>query len=116
MRTLQARVRLYEKLRERGTAEGRKAWETACAGFRARYDSLAFPGGYESGLSRIQQGDANAVEAALVFLELRPYVFRAQYIRTKLTRLLKHALLTRDQAKRFTHAQQSAAAAAERRR
>jgi hypothetical protein len=103
---------VHETLRARHTPAGRKAWEAACAEFRAQYDSPAFPGGYEAGLRRIQDGDAEAIEAALVFLELRPYFFRSQYMRKKLHRLLKHAALTSDQAKRFedVHARQSAAA------
>jgi len=108
-RTIEANARrireLHERTREtfrgRDTTEGRKAWEAACAEFHAAYDALAFPGGYESGLRRVQEGDAEAIEAALVFIELRPYFFRSQYMRKKLIRLLKHALLTADQARRL---------------
>jgi hypothetical protein len=96
---------LHERIREalpaRHTPAGRKAWEAACAEFHAQYDALAFPGGYEAGLRRIQAGDAEAIEAALVFLEQRPYFFRSQYMPTKLSRLLKRAALTGGQAKRF---------------
>ena len=41
------------------------------------------------------------VEAALVFLELRPFFFRSGYMRQKLLRLLKHAPLSSPQSKRF---------------
>ena len=61
----------------------------------------ALPGGYEAGLEKIQAGDVRAIEDALAFLEVRPYFFRSQYMRTKLTRLLKHAPLTALQTERF---------------
>src|SRR6266850_1169441 len=96
IRELHERTR--ETFRGRDTTEGRKAWEAASAEFHAAYDALAFPGGYEPGLRRIEQGDAEAIEAALVFLELRPYFSRSQYMRKKFIRLLKHAVLTADQA------------------
>ncbi len=62
---------------------------------------LAFPGGYEEGLQKIQAGDSNAIENALAFLEVKPYFFRSQYIRTKLIRLLKHAALSGQQEERL---------------
>jgi len=99
IRELHKRTR--ETFRGRDTKEGRKAWEAASAEFHAAYDALAFPGGYESGLRSIQQGDADAIEAALVFLELRPYFFRSQYMRKKFIRLLRHAVLTADQTRRL---------------
>jgi hypothetical protein len=80
------------------------AWSRACAEFHSEYDALAFPGGYEAGLKRIQAGDGRAIEDALTFLEVRPYFFRSQYMRTKLTRLLRHAPLTAQQAERLQRA------------
>jgi|SRR6185503_16789871 hypothetical protein len=95
-------ARIHETLRSRNTPEGRKAWEKACAEFQANYDALAFPGGYDSGLQRIAEGDAGAIEAALAFLELRPYFFRSGYMREKLLRRLKHVPLTSSQGERFS--------------
>jgi hypothetical protein len=86
---------------KRSTPAGRDVWERACAEFHASYDTLAFPGGYESGLRRISEGDAEAIEAALVFLELRPYFFRSGYMREKLLRRLKHVPFNHSQAQRF---------------
>ncbi len=75
----------------------------ACEEFQSRYDSLAFPGGYEVGLKKISQGDASTLDTALNFLELQPYFFRSQYMRTKLIRLLKKAHLTEPQQTRFNN-------------
>jgi hypothetical protein len=72
--------------------------------FRRQHNALAFPGGYTAGIKKIQAGDIRAIEEALVFLEVRPYFFRSQYIRTKLTRLLKHAQLTARQTERLQRA------------
>jgi hypothetical protein len=61
-------------LRDQGQ-EQREQWPHACAEFHARYDALAFPGGYTGALERIASGDAYAMEAGICFLELRPYFF-----------------------------------------
>lgn len=76
-------------------------WSRACDDYYSQYDALAFPGGYSVGLQKIKAGDTIAIEDALAFLEVRPYFFRSQYIRTKLKRLLKHAPLTTRQTERF---------------
>lgn len=97
--------RIHETLKLRDTSpEARAEWSRACDEFHSQYDALAFPGGYETGLKKIQARDARAIEDALAFLEVRPYFFRSQYIRTRLTRLLKHAQLTTRQTERFQRA------------
>lgn len=73
----------------------------ACEEFQARYDSLAFPGGYEAGMNGIAQGDPDAWEAAICFLEVEPYFFQSQYIKKKLTRRLKRAALSKSQRMRL---------------
>lgn len=82
----------------------RAEWSRACDDFHKQFDGLAFPGGYDAGLKKIREGDARAIEDALAFLEVRPYFFRSQYIRTKLTRLLKRATLSSRQAERLQKA------------
>ena len=77
------------------------AHRAACKEFRERFDGLAFPGGYEAGLKKIEEGEAKAIEAALAFLEVRPYFFRSQYMAKKLTRQLKHVSLSAGQSERF---------------
>lgn len=94
--------RVKEAFQRRGEGpEARAAWGRACEEFHREYDLLAFPGGYEAGLAKIRAGEGRAIEDALGFLEVRPYFFRSQYMRTKFTRLLKRAALSVRQAERF---------------
>jgi hypothetical protein len=69
--------------------------------FKAGYDELAFPGGFDAGVRRIEEADCETIEYALAFLEVRPYFFRSQYMRKKLIRLLKHVSLTPRQVTRL---------------
>jgi hypothetical protein len=97
--------RIHQTVKRRDSSpEARAEWSRACDEFHSQYDALAFPGGYAAGLEKIQAGDTCAIEDALAFLEVRPYFFRSQYIRTKLTRLLKHAQLTARQTEKFQRA------------
>ena len=68
IRELSAAIDAAFKLRESGPDQF-AAWKAACAAFHAQYDSLAFPGGYGTARDRIRSGDANAIEAALRFIE-----------------------------------------------
>ena len=72
--------------------------------FLAEYQKLVdrmFPGGYAKTFEKIQAGDGSAVEFGLVFVEVQPYFFRSQYIRTQLIRMLKHAQLSSLQTERL---------------
>jgi hypothetical protein len=97
LRRLHARVRETFALR----GKDRRAWSDACAEFHARYDALAFPGGYAGAPERLAAGDSATMEAALVFLELRPYFFRSGYMHKKLMRCAKRAPFSKAQAQRF---------------
>jgi hypothetical protein len=66
-----------------------------------RYDLLAFPGGYSTAKERIAAGDADAIEAALCFVEVRPYFFRSGYMFKDLLRRLRHAKLSASQGDRL---------------
>jgi hypothetical protein len=100
-RITEMHARIHETFKKRNTPQGRRTWEDACAEFHSSYEALAFPGGYETGLVRLQQGAVDAIEAALVFLEVRPYFFRSGYMREKLLRRLKHVVMSEEQRKRF---------------
>jgi hypothetical protein len=105
-RLIEHNAKLVAELHKRIHDEFRKepygpTHHAACSEFHERYDGLAFPGGYASGLAKLKVGDAEAIEAALAFLEVRPYFFRSQYMMKKLTRLLKHARLSASQSERF---------------
>lgn len=94
--------RIHETLKLRGTSRAAyDAWTNACKEFHARYDGLAFPGGYDGAESRIEAGDAYAIEAALCFLELRPYFFRSGYMFRSLLRKMRRAAMTKQQSERM---------------
>jgi hypothetical protein len=99
IRELHARV--DETHRKRNSPQGYESWSKAAAEFRNTHDDLAFPGGYEDGLRRIEQRDAEAIEAALVFVELRPWFFRSGFMHKKLLRRLKRVPLDVSQARRL---------------
>ena len=95
-------ARIHETVLFRGRSEqDRKQWQDACAEFHARYDALAFPGGYEAALSGIAAGEQDSIEAAICFLELRPYFFRSGYMYKVLLRKIKHAALNSKQIHRI---------------
>lgn len=98
-------LRLHKAVKDSATArtEGSKErarWEQACAEFHARYQILAFPGGYLGALDRISTGDPHAMEAAVCFLEVRPYFFSSGYLFTRILKRCNRAPLTEEQAAR----------------
>jgi hypothetical protein len=99
-------ARLHQRVREAlnrldGSEEKSGQWKQACAEFHARYDALAFPGGYTGAPERISSGDPLAMEAGICFLELRPYFFRSGYMFKGILRKCKRAPLSDSQAARF---------------
>jgi hypothetical protein len=78
-----------------------KEWQEACSEFHAKFDTLSFPGGYERARERITAGDPSTIEAALCFVECRPYFFRSGYMFEAFMRKLKHASLSKAQSERF---------------
>ena len=94
--------RILETLADREeNAVKRREWEKACKDFHARYDILAFPGGYGGALDRISSGDLKTMEAAICFLECRPYFFRSGYMFKDIFRRCRRAPLSPDQAARL---------------
>ena len=100
IRRLHARVHETARLRDK-SPEQKEGWQQACAEFHARYDTLAFPGGYNTAIDRILAGDSDAIEAALCFVELRPYFFRSGYMFKALLPKLKRAPLSRSEDARL---------------
>jgi hypothetical protein len=101
-------VRLHSRIHETylqrsESPDKRGEWEKACAEFHTRYDRLAFPTGYQGGgaLRRIEYGDPEAMEAAVCFLEVRPYFFRSGYMFKDILRKCRKAPLSADQAARL---------------
>jgi hypothetical protein len=97
---LKARIDSTVLLRDKSPAHHAE-WSEACAEFHCRYNMLAFPGGYCEALEKFSRGDASPVEAALSFLEQRPYFFRSGYMFKTLMRKVKRAKLTQSQRNRF---------------
>jgi hypothetical protein len=96
--------RVHDTLRHRGDSEAaRQEWKRACAEFHVRYNVLAFPDGLdeETFFNRLRENDPVITEWALCFLEARPYFFRSGYVWRKLSRRLKHVVLSSDQERRF---------------
>jgi hypothetical protein len=94
--------RIHETLPFRGDSPAkREAWERACVEFHARYDELSFPGGFNGALERIVSGDTEAMEAAICFLECRPYFFRSGYMFKDILRKCKRAPLSEEQTLRL---------------
>ena len=94
--------RIHKTLVDRGESpEKRRDWEQACAEFHARYDELAFPNGYGGALERISSGDPKAMEAAICFLECRPYFFRSGYMFKDILRRCRRAPLSPGQTARL---------------
>jgi hypothetical protein len=97
------RSRIDETFKERDkSVEKREEWKRACEAFHLKYQALAFPGGEQSAAARILAGDAEAVEAALCFVEVRPYFFRSGYMYQDFLRKLNRAPLSKEQAARLT--------------
>jgi hypothetical protein len=100
IRRLHGRIHETVRLRDK-SAEQKERWQRACAEFHARYDALAFPGGYNGAMDRILSGDLEAIEAALCFVEVRPYFFRSGYMFKALLPKLKRAPLSAAQSSRL---------------
>jgi len=107
----QLHARIHETLAFRDrSSEKRQEWQRACETFHSRYNELAFPGGYDGALERILAGDPEAMEAAICFLELRPYFFRSGYMFESILRKAKRAPLNHEQAARLQFVVQGLAA------
>lgn len=62
---------------------------------------LGFPGGLDNIEARVLAGEPFAVEAALCFLEVRPYFFRCGYMFQSLLKKMKRSPLNQAQQRRL---------------
>ena len=97
---LHARIHDTVRFRDSGPQQ-RDAWKQACSEFHSRFSELAFPGGYDGAIERIKAGDPFSIEAAICFLEARPYFFRSGYMFSEIMRKVRRAKLELDQAQRL---------------
>ncbi len=106
LRNAEKITRLHQRIKETFPFRGEnneklKEWQEACRTFHQEYDKLAFPGGLEGAYERILDGDIYAMEAAICFLECRPYFFRSGYMFKDILRIANRAPLTPDQRTRY---------------
>ena len=98
----QLRRRIDETVIHRNDNEAsRRLWEDACQAFHDQYEELAFPGGTFNIKQRLRNGDKEAIEYALDFIELRPYFYRSGYMFKDFIRVLKNCPLSEGQRKRY---------------
>jgi len=100
IRRLHQRIHDTSRTRDRGP-NAREAWQSACAEFHRQYDRLAFPGGYAGALDRILSSNLQTIDAALCFVQCRPYFYRSGYMFKDLLRKLKRAPMDAGRAKRL---------------
>jgi hypothetical protein len=95
-------LRVHETFRDRGQdPDHHRAWQDAASAFHARYDALAFPGGWSGALGRLVEGDPTTMESAVLFLEQRPFFFRSGYMWRDILRKARQAPLSDPQKARL---------------
>lgn len=72
----------------------RDEWREVCSTFHETYDQHAFPGGLDRGMAALKNGDRDARNAAILFLEEDPMFFRSGYIKEEIIQRLKQFELT----------------------
>ncbi len=104
----QLHSRIHETYKYRDANDHKyREWKSACHEFHSKYDELAFPGGFEGAYERILNGDSQAIEAALCFIEIRPYFFRSGYIYKDLLRKLARAQLESNDLSRYMNVKEA---------
>jgi hypothetical protein len=93
---------LYDAMHpEYGNGNRRLDVNDACREFHESYDRLAFPGGLDDWLIRLRTHDQDAIEDAVLFLEVDPIFFRSGYIKEWVLDQLRWAPLKQDQKRRL---------------
>ena len=76
-------------------------WREACAEFHENYNQLCFWNGVSDYRTEIRNGNQDAIEYYITFIELRPYFFRSGYIYQDLIRVLRNVKLSKSHRARF---------------
>jgi hypothetical protein len=100
LRDLHEAIHTTFQRRDEGAVQ-REQWSEACRSFHSEYDLLAFPGGVNEGMHRLEEQDPGAIESAVVFLEVDPFFFRSGYIKEDLLERLRWVPLNDDQKSRL---------------
>jgi hypothetical protein len=87
--------------RRRKSSETTAAWREAAQTFHANYDRLAFPGGLAREFERLRNGDQEAIELAVQYLEANPWYFRSGYHKAEILKFLKRLPLSQEQSTRL---------------
>lgn len=77
------------------------AHHAATNDFHRQYYTLAFPGGLWEMMEKLKDGDTDAIEVSIQYLEAKPRCFRSGYIAEEILHKLKHVTLTDDQVSRL---------------
>src|SRR5579871_4262691 len=83
--------------RRRESPETTAAWREAAQTFHVNYDRLAFPGGLAREFERLRNGEPEAIELAVQYLEANPWYFRSGYHKAEILKFLKRHSLTQEQ-------------------
>jgi len=88
---------LHQKAEDQ--AHNPQALQDATKLFNDSYNQLAFPGGLDTELTLLKNGDPKAIAAAIEYLDANPYFFRSGYVKGEIARRLKQVTLTPQQTK-----------------
>jgi len=101
MRKLHSRIRNTFKHRSESSAKLME-WEHASKEFHASYDKKwPIKYDFEEWLVAISEGEPEAIEAGLCFLECRPYFFRSGYMFKDILRKCKRAPMSAEHGERL---------------
>ncbi len=96
-----ARRRLHETFNRRDRSPAAyAAWSSAAKDVKAAFRRMYAPE-FQDAFERLRQGDRDAVEPAVSFLEADPHTFRSGYIKADLVRFLKRINLDPETRRRL---------------
>lgn len=101
-RAEKARLAVHEAAQRRGSRKSSswQKWHVAADEFHRAIDA-AYPPGFWENYTRLKEGQPEALEIAMVFLEDDPWFFRSGYIKVELIKYIGRTTLTEDRAQRL---------------